>query len=290
MNDAFRAEGLRKAFGSRVVLDALDLSIAPGTALGLLGANGVGKTTLIRILLGLLPADGGRALVDGEDAQALSPALRERIGYVPQMPGQFAWLTGQAMLGYVAAFYPTFDKTYARDLAKRWDISLKTQIGVLSPGQQQRLSILRALAPRPDFVILDEPIASLDPVTRIAVIDELQRIRGERKITIIFSSHILGDLQRLCTEFAILEHGKIAARDSVDAFSRLVQVTLEGPEEVMRTLDLSACRRERNSREGERIVLLPDDQVERWVVTLPAGVSVKARERDLELVVSEWMR
>jgi ABC-2 type transport system ATP-binding protein len=118
--------------------------------------------------------------------------VRARIGYVPQIPNQFAWLTGRAMLRYLAAFYPRFDWTYTDALIERWKISLKTPIGLLSPGQQQRLSIVRALGHRPDFLVLDEPIAALDPATRMAVIDELSSEHRARGVSVIFSSHITG--------------------------------------------------------------------------------------------------
>jgi ABC-2 type transport system ATP-binding protein len=149
---AFECTSISKSFGRRKVLDGLNLRVEAGQRIGLLGANGAGKTTLLKILLGLMPPTAGMAQVAGEGAASLSAPMRARIGYVPQTPNQFAWLTGHAMLRYVAAFYPRFDWPYTRSLAGRWKLSLKTPIGVLSPGQQQRLSIVRALGPRPDFV------------------------------------------------------------------------------------------------------------------------------------------
>ncbi len=146
---AVTARGLKKIFNRQSVLDLLDLTIERGEAVGLLGANGAGKTTLLKLLLGLLPVDGGRCTVLGELSSSLSSGVRGRLAYVPQSPGQFPWLTGLSMLRYVSSFYPSFDWGYAQDLAARWKLALATQIGVLSPGQQQRLSIVRALATRP---------------------------------------------------------------------------------------------------------------------------------------------
>jgi ABC-2 type transport system ATP-binding protein len=219
--------GICKSFGSRSVLKQLNFLVEAGMAVGLLGANGAGKTTLMKIILGLLPTDTGRVTVLGDDVASLSPAVRARIAYVPQTPNQFAWLTGRAMLKYVAAFYPDFDWAYANDLLERWKVSSKSLIGVLSPGQQQRLSIVRALATRPEIIILDEPIASLDPATRIAVIDELIREREHRTLTVLFSSHITGDLERLCSHLAVMADGQIVAFDSLASFTDLETRLLE---------------------------------------------------------------
>jgi ABC-2 type transport system ATP-binding protein len=206
----FEVRGLRKIYGSRAVLDDLTLCVGQGESLGLLGANGAGKTTLLKILLGLLPADAGIAQVDGSPARELPTSLRERIGYVPQQPSQFDWLNGKQMLAYFASFYSSFDLEYTGALLERWKVSLNTPIATLSPGHQQRLSIVRALAPRPDFIVMDEPMASLDPATRLAVIDELRSEQQKRPLTMIFSSHLTGDLRRFCTHIAVLAGGKMA--------------------------------------------------------------------------------
>ena len=218
--NGFLARDLRKSFGNHVVLNGLTLDVPRGHTVGLLGANGAGKTTLLKILLGLIKPDGGEALIAGESSSHLSPEVRGRIGYVPQSPAQFGWLNGKAMLDYVGAFYPTYDSEYASALLERWKVSLKTPIAALSPGQQQRLSIVRALAPRPEFIVLDEPIASLDPATRLAVIEELTAERRRRSLTILFSSHITGDLRRLCSHFAVLAGGRIAVLERTDELER----------------------------------------------------------------------
>lgn len=286
----FHARGIRKSYGGRVVLDSLTLEAPLGCALGLLGANGSGKTTLLKILLGLVRADAGDAHVAGERSSQLSADVREKIGYVPQWPAQFTWLNGKAMLDYVASFYPRFDREYADALIERWKVSLRTPIAALSPGQQQRLSIVRALAPRPDLLVLDEPIASLDPATRIAVIEELVAEQSRRPLTVIFSSHITGDLRRFCSHFAVLAHGKIAILERTDALQEFVRVALEGPESLISTVKLDACHHVRKSRDGERVVVIHRDQVEQLSQSLPAGCSASVQSTDMETVLSEWMQ
>ena len=286
----FCARGVRKTFGRRVILDNLTLEVSPGMALGLLGANGSGKTTLLKILLGLMRADAGETSIAGEPSGALSADLRGRLAYVPQASNQFYWLNGQAMLSYIAAFYPSFDREYARHLLDRWNVSLKTPIAALSPGQQQRLSLVRALAPRPDWLLLDEPMASLDPATRIAVIEELLAEQRRRPLTVIFSSHITGDLRRFCTDFAVLAGGRIAVMDRTEALRRMVRVTISGDESVLAGLDLAFARCVRRPTAGMRTVILGDGvEVEDLRVRLARGVTYEVDEPDLEAVLSEWM-
>jgi ABC-2 type transport system ATP-binding protein len=287
---AVTARGVKKEFGGRPVLDGLDLTIEPGDAVGLLGANGAGKTTLLRSLLGLLPIDAGRCSVFGESSFALSPVTRGRIAYVPQTPGQFPWLSGKAMLRYVSAFYPVFDWTYVRDLAARWKLALQTPVGVLSPGQQQRLSIVRALATRPDVVVLDEPIASLDPATRIAVIDELISERSRRPVTVLFSSHLIGDLERLCSKLAILVSGKIAVMDTVPWFKGLVRVGLEGDEPALNQTTIPGAALVRKVTDGRRIAVIEHAAVTHLSESLPSTIRLTTDQPDVETLASEWMQ
>jgi ABC-2 type transport system ATP-binding protein len=288
--EAFKCEALTKSFGRRRVLDGLNLAIEPGETVGLLGANGAGKTTMLKILLGLLPSDGGRSSVAGEPSGNLSPAARARVGYVPQTPAQFSWLTGRAMLRYVGAFYPRFDSAYTQSLIERWKISLRTPISLLSPGQQQRLSIVRALGARPDFLVLDEPIAALDPATRLAVIDELVQEHRARGISVIFSSHITGDLERLCSRFVVLAGGKIALNESTQCCGSWVRIMVNGPEELLRAVDFSHFRRIRTPREGERVLVALRDGAAESIARLPRELSASIEDKDLESVLSEWMQ
>jgi ABC-2 type transport system ATP-binding protein len=283
------ARSLRKSYGRRRVLDRLDLTIHAGAAIGLLGANGAGKTTLLKTLLGLIPVENGRATIFGQPSSALPPAVRQRLAYVPQTSAQFPWLTCRAMLGYVSRFYPTFDWDYVHALSARWKLTLRTPIGVLSPGQQQRLSIVRALATRPEILLLDEPIASLDPATRIAVIDELISERARRPLTLIFSSHLIGDLERLCSQLAVLSEGRIAVLEEVQWFRGLVRARLEADEGLLADVSVPSAAMTRKSGEGRRVVLLERAIADRLRATLPAAVNITIDQPDLEAAASEWM-
>jgi ABC-2 type transport system ATP-binding protein len=210
--------GMTKHYDSKPVLDALDLDVPAGTVLGLLGRNGSGKSTLMECALGLRGATAGQARIYGADALALDDAIRARIGYVPQDSNTFEWLTAGQMLDYFASFYPRWNHAKAQALMQRWGIEAGKSISKLSGGQKQRLSIIRALAPEPELLVLDEPVAALDPAGRRDFLRELVD-SVERGTTIIFSTHILTDLERIALDVAFLRGGKIALHAPLDALT-----------------------------------------------------------------------
>ncbi len=209
-------QGLRVAFGRQAVLDGLDWSLPPGQVVGLLGRNGAGKTTLIETLLGLREPDAGSATMFGQPSTALDDDARGRIGYVPQRSDLFEWLTADQLLAYFRSFYPRWNTAKVDGLMGRWDIARDKPIGKLSGGQQQRLSIVRALAHEPELLVLDEPVASLDPAARRDFLGELVDQVVERRTTIVFSTHILSDLERVAVDVAFLTGGRIALHAPLD--------------------------------------------------------------------------
>ena len=209
-------QGVNVAFGRQRVLDGLDWSLPSGQVVGLLGRNGAGKTTLIETLLGLREPDAGQALLFGQPSLALSDDARARIGYVPQRSDLFEWLTADQLLAYFRSFYPRWNTAKVDGLMARWDIARDKPIGRLSGGQQQRLSIVRALAHEPELLVLDEPVASLDPAGRRDFLGELVEQVVDRRTTIVFSTHILSDLERVALDVAFLTGGKIALHAPLD--------------------------------------------------------------------------
>ena len=212
-------EGVARSFGGRGVLGGIDWQIGSGAVIGLLGRNGAGKSTLIECMLGLREVDGGNITLFGEPAGDLSAATRARIGYVPQKSDLFDWLTPDQLLAYFRTLYPRWNDYKVENLLARWGFDPATRrqrISSLSGGQQQRLSIIRALAPDPDLLVLDEPVASLDPVGRRDFLRELVDDVIERGTTVLFSTHILSDLERIAVDVAFLKDGRIALQAPLD--------------------------------------------------------------------------
>ena len=210
---------ISKRFGKTPVLDNLDWQIMPGQVVGLLGRNGAGKSTLLECLLGLRETQGGSVMIYGEDVNALSDATRARIGYVPQKSDLFEWLTPRQMLDYFQALYPRWNEAKVNGLLERWGFDQAMQnkpISKLSGGEQQRLSIIRALGADPELLILDEPVSSLDPVGRREFLRELIGGVVERGTTVVFSTHILSDLERVALDIAFLKDGRIKLQGQLD--------------------------------------------------------------------------
>jgi ABC-2 type transport system ATP-binding protein len=209
---------LHKSFGGQQVLQGVNWDIAPGKVIGLLGRNGAGKSTLLECLLGLREADAGASTLFGQPAAQIGDEARANIGYVPQKSELFEWLTPAQMLDYFKALYPRWNEAKVAGLMERWGLAdcAGKQIGRLSGGEKQRLSIIRALAHDPRLLVLDEPVASLDPVGRRDFLHELVDGVIERDTTVIFSTHILSDLERVALDVAFLQGGKITLQAPLD--------------------------------------------------------------------------
>lgn len=266
-----------KHFPGKPVLDGVDFSVACGQIVGLLGRNGAGKTTLLECALGLREIDHGAIRVCGEAPNALSAATRARIGYVPQQTDLFEWLTPEQMLAYFKAFYPRWNDAKVDALMQRWSIPPNRMIGRLSGGEKQRLAIIRALAHDPDLLILDEPVAGLDPAGRRDFLRELVERTIEQETTVVFSTHILSDLERVALDVAFMKDGKIALQRPLDQLSEQVR-RIVGPASLLATLRFKhELTRMNDNAAGARIIALCDEQDEGQMRSLkPKGVSIEA--------------
>jgi ABC-2 type transport system ATP-binding protein len=214
-----RLSSVSKRFGSHQVLDRLDWEIRPGQIVGLLGRNGAGKSTLLECMLGLREIDDGMISLFGEGVARLSEPVRARIGYVPQKTELFDWLTPAQLLDYFKAMYPRWNDAKVEGLLSRWGFSEAMRnkpIKKMSGGEQQRLSIIRALAHDPELLILDEPVSALDPAGRRDFLRELVDEVIDRGTTVVFSTHILSDLERVAFDLAFLKNGRIALQGQTD--------------------------------------------------------------------------
>ena len=237
MADAVHTESLTKYYGPVIGLEALDLTVAHGEVYGFLGPNGAGKTTTIRILLDLVKATSGRALVDGLDCRTASVEVRRRIGYLPAEMPLYQEMTGAGYLDFLAALESRpIDMSYRRKLFARFDISdvdLQRTLGQLSHGMKRKFGIVQALMGRSPLLILDEPTSGLDPLMIEAFAETVHELKTEGRTTIFLSSHVLSEVERLCDRVGIIRRGRLVRETSIadlrrDAPRRL-RVFFEGP-------------------------------------------------------------
>lgn len=211
-----RCERITKRYAGQTVLRGVSLDVTRGTVLGLIGRNGAGKTTLIRILLGLEQPGDGRAFVFGESSLGLTDAAKQRIGYVPQQPDAFAWMRIGDMLEFVGRQYPRWDGDFVELSLARWHISPERRLESLSPGERQRIALIRGLAVNPDLLVLDEPASALDPVVRRDLLREIVARAAESGTTVFFSTHIVSDLERVASRVVFLHDHRIVVDAALD--------------------------------------------------------------------------
>ncbi|HET6422864.1 MAG TPA: ABC transporter ATP-binding protein [Planctomycetaceae bacterium] len=217
MTTIIEANAVRKRFGRNEVLRGTTLAIPRGAIVGLVGTNGAGKSTLIKCLLGLLRPDSGTVQLFGEDSWTLSAESKGRLGYVPQIVQLYPWMKVDQVVRYVAAFYPHWDGAWSNELLDRWELPRDHRVGPLSPGQMQKLGLVLALGHRPDLLILDEPVAALDPVARREFLRAMMEVTNDAQHTVLFSTHITSDLERVASHVALLRDGQIALFEELDA-------------------------------------------------------------------------
>jgi ABC-2 type transport system ATP-binding protein len=215
---AITTRGLTKRFGSVLALDALDLEVPRGSIFGLLGPNGAGKTTTIRILTGLARASSGSASVAGVDVADDRPEVRRRLGYLDQDPRFYGWMKGRELLELVGRLAglrgaELRDRVAASLVRTGLGDAGNRRIGTYSGGMRQRLGIAQAVLHEPELLILDEPVSSLDPEGRRDLLALIESLRGTA--TVVVSTHVLADVERICDRVAILDRGRLVTEGSL---------------------------------------------------------------------------
>ncbi len=201
----------------------LDLTVPQGSVMGLLGTNGSGKTTAIKLILGQLVPNEGAVTLWGEDPLDLKPERRSRIAYVAdevELPG---WMKLQEGMTLYASYYPQWDAAEADALIKRFDLRMDRPFGTLSKGQKRRFFLMLAVAQQPELLILDEPAGGLDAVVRRSFLDLLMELRNKREVTMLISSHILSDVERVIDRVAFVNEGRTTLEDDLDLIKERVK-------------------------------------------------------------------
>jgi ABC-2 type transport system ATP-binding protein len=247
---AIETIGLSKDFGAGRGLFDLSLEVHEGEILGFLGPNGAGKSTTMRLLLGLIAPTSGRARILGLDIVRDGLALRRRIGYLPGDFGLYPGLTGQALLEYFARLYGGVPSDRVAALADRFDAQLDRPVRELSSGNRQKIGLIQAFMHDPELLVLDEPIAGLDPLVQRSFHELLDEVRRDGR-TVFLSSHTLSEVDRVADRVAILRAGRLVVVDTLD---RLRSVALRRWEiEFARPPDPGEFRRLEAVREAEAV-------------------------------------
>ncbi|MBR7799945.1 ABC transporter ATP-binding protein [Undibacterium fentianense] len=280
MNAPILIQGLSKQFKPQRVLKNLDWEVEAGSIVGLLGRNGAGKSTLIECMLGLRDADHGSEIrLFGEDVRHLSDISKSKIGYVPQSSELFDWLTPRQMLKYFKAMYPRWNDVKVENLMRRWDVPYDKVISQFSGGQKQRLSIIRALAHEPALLILDEPVASLDPAGRRDFLREIVDSVIDQQTTIVFSTHILSDLERVAMKVAFLANGRIVHQQMLDDLME-VSLQISGPSSIVNQLGPHKVLHAETKHDGYTRLL--GQWTEQQCMSLKARTDLKVERLSLE--------
>ncbi len=229
---AISTSGLTKRYGSTVAIADLDLTLADGAVYGYLGPNEAGKTTTIRLLLGLHRPSSGSAHVFGRDCWREAAVAHRDLAYVSGEPALWPELTGAETLEFLARLRGGTDTAYRELLVERFQLDANRKVRALSKGNRQKVQLIAALAARPALLILDEPTAGLDPLMEIAFRETIAEAK-ERGQTVFLSSHILSEVEALCDRVGILRAGRLVDEGTLGELRHLaaqtVEVTFDGP-------------------------------------------------------------
>ncbi|HXC58441.1 MAG TPA: ABC transporter ATP-binding protein [Steroidobacteraceae bacterium] len=218
-------KGLTRRYGDNRALDNIDFSVGAGRVYGLVGANGAGKTTLLKHLLGLLRPQAGTVRVFGDDPIRHPGRVLKRIGYLSEQRDMPEWMRISEFLSYLQAFHPTWDMRFAYELVDTFKLDADRKISALSQGMRAQTGIIAALAHRPELLILDEPSNGLDAVVRLDIIDAVIRTVADEGRCVIFSSHLLDEMERTCDHVTMIQDGRITFDCDLDAIKETYRFT-----------------------------------------------------------------
>ncbi len=282
---------LTKYFNGLKAVNTLDLQVPKGSVYGLLGRNGAGKTTAIKMLLGLLHPDRGSATVFGEDTRVLSTAVRSRVAFMAEGHPLINWMKVGEIVKFKRAFYPTWKQDLVEQILAHFEIPLKKKIRHLSRGQRAQVSLALAVAQDPELLILDDPTIGLDTVVRREFLESLIQIIQRQGRTILFSSHILGDVERVADRIGILVEGVLHVDCPAERFKEsLRKVVLEFSGTVPETPALRGVVSSRCSGERMELVIVGYNGEHRAELDRLKPKRVEEMEMNLEDAFIEYTR
>jgi len=261
-------QGLTKFYGDKLALDHIDLKIPRGCVCGFVGRNGSGKTTAIKLLLGFLKPTAGSSRLLGCDSQDLTPAIRQRIGYVAEGHRLIRWMTVAEIAKFQSAFLSQqWDSKFFWDMIDYFGLSKKQKIKHLSNGQRAQVSLALTLAPNPELLIMDDPTLGLDAAIRRQFLEGMIELIMRQGRTILFSSHILGDIERVADKIVVIDKGVIRADCSLEQFRTAIKkVKFVFGQTLPETIDIEGLLHFRHSDKELEMILVDtaDEKIAEW--------------------------
>ena len=230
VSPAVKINGLTKRYRGKAVVDKLSLSIPRGSVYGLIGPNGAGKSTTLKSLMRLIKISSGSASILGHDVHSDFQAVKSRLGYVPETHHIYRWMKVKRVIAFTRSFYPGWNDEFCNQMLQMMELDPDKKVKQLSKGMLAKLALLLAVSHEPELLVLDEPLSGLDPIVRDEFIDGVLKTICERDTTVIFSSHTIGDVQRLADSVGILFNGRLLVNDSTEAIinkTKQIQVVLD---------------------------------------------------------------
>lgn len=292
MNPVVQLNNVTKRFGVEKALDGVSLEVPPGVVFALLGENGAGKTTAIRILLGLLEADAGSAQVLGLDSQRQGLEIRRRVGYVAERPSLYDWMTVAEIGWFAAGFYPDGFYTRYRELAAGFSLPEGKRLKTLSKGMRAKVVLALAMAHDPDLLVLDEPTSGLDALVRREFLESMVDRAATGK-TVFLSSHQIVEVERVADVVAILRKGHLVLVEPLDKLKQEIReltITLnDGQPEPPAVAGQLLSRRQR-ARQWQLLMRGVAEAEIQAVRGHPAVHSVDVRTPNLEEIFVAYMQ
>lgn len=271
MKPIFRMTNVTKRFGQTLALDGVSLEAPAGVVVALLGENGAGKTTSLRVLLGLCDPDSGETEVLGMNSRKFGRDIRRQVGYVPDRPQLYDWMTVDEAGWFAAGFHEP--PTYLRycDLIRKFDLGPNQKLKTLSKGQLAKVSLAISMAHEPQLLILDEPTSGLDPIVRRDFLSSMADVAAEGR-TVLLSSHQIHEVERVADIVAILRHGKLVVNERLDDLKQAVrEITLTLPSGSPDKIDLPGTTIAQQ-RQGQQIRALVRDLNDGDLLSLQARI------------------
>lgn len=293
MTSTIEIAQVTKRFGSHTAVDGVSLDIPAGCVFALLGENGAGKTTLVRMLLGLLSPSDGSINVFGLPSDKAGEEIRRRVGYVPERPTLYEWMTAAEIGWFTAGFYGDGFEHHYRNLLDRYRVPTQRKISKMSKGMRAKVSLSLAMAHQPELLVLDEPTSGLDTLVRREFLESMVDLAAEGK-TVLLSSHLINEVERVADQVAIIREGRTMALDSLDYLKRTtheVTVTMQGSAAAAPEAPGVVLRQERRGRQWQLLLRdVEDVEAIESIGDHDAVVAVESRTPSLEEMFVAYMK